>query len=93
MANIFSMNWAPLDVSPLKTAFDELFVYLKSLKELSNQDLTTIFEQAVEERLVSIQAQLESGHQELDLPVVTRVKLLLLWTDCEIVLTRHGWCL
>lgn len=74
MANIFSMNWAPLDVSPLKTTFDELFVYLKSLKELSNQDLTTIFEQAVEERLVSIQAQLESGHQELDLPVVAQSK-------------------
>lgn len=59
-----------MDVSPLKIAFDKLFIYLESLKELSNQDPTTIFEQEVEEGLGNILAQLESERRELDLSVV-----------------------
>lgn len=74
--NIFSMNWAPLNIRPLKMAFDELFVYLENLKEFHSQNPTTLFEQEVEERLVRLRAQLESQRQELDAPIVAQNETL-----------------
>lgn len=70
--NIFNMNWAPLNIRPLKIAFDELFFYLENLKEFRSHDPNTLFEQEVEERLVSLRAQLESQRQELDAPIVAQ---------------------
>ncbi|KAJ8644161.1 hypothetical protein MRB53_005909 [Persea americana] len=43
--NIFSMNWAQLDIRPLKTIFDELFTYLESLRDLYSLGPTALFRQ------------------------------------------------
>lgn len=76
MDNVFSLNWAPLDVRPLRATFDKLFVYLENLKDSLNRNPTILFEQEVEERLNSLQAKLEFGRRELDAPVVAQSEVL-----------------
>lgn len=64
------MNWAPLDIRPLRVVFYELFAYLESMK-----DLHALFEQE-EQRLTCLQAHLEVRRQELDLPTTPQNKTL-----------------
>ena len=67
--NIFGMNWEQLDIRPLRAIFDELFVYLESLKDLSSLSPIGLFQQEVGQRLTSLRGQLAVRRQELDVPV------------------------
>ncbi|KAJ8631802.1 hypothetical protein MRB53_025125 [Persea americana] len=59
--NIFGMDWAPLDIRPLRTAVDGLFIYLENPLELCSLSPTALFEQ-VEKRLATLQTQLKARH-------------------------------
>lgn len=52
--SIFSMNCGPLDTTPLRVTFDEIFAYLKSLKDLHGLSHVALFEQEVEQRLTDL---------------------------------------
>lgn len=66
-----------MDIRPLRTAFDEPFVYLGSLQEFRGLSPTALFEQEVEERLANLQTQLEARHQELNVPVTAQDETLV----------------
>ena len=70
------MNWAPLDIRPLRAVFDELFAYLESLRELHCLGPTTLFRQEVGQRLSSLLAQVEIKRQELDIPMTAQDETL-----------------
>ena len=57
--NIFCMNWAPLDIRPLRAIFDELFAYLESLKDLHNLGPAALFRQELGQRLTNLRAHVE----------------------------------
>ncbi|KAJ8632688.1 hypothetical protein MRB53_026024 [Persea americana] len=63
---------APLDIRPLKAIFDELFAYLKSLRDLHSLGPTALFQQEVGQRLTSLRAQVEIRCQELNVPATAQ---------------------
>ncbi|KAJ8644417.1 hypothetical protein MRB53_006165 [Persea americana] len=70
------MNWAPLDIRPLRAIFYELFAYLESLKDLRGLSPDALFEQEVGQRLTSLRAQLEVRRRELDVPMTAQDETL-----------------
>lgn len=71
----FSSNWVPLDVRPLRVAFDEFLTYLETAVNLCNQSPIALFEHDVEGRLSRLRAQLERKHQALDALVTAQNKI------------------
>ncbi|KAJ8621779.1 hypothetical protein MRB53_030308 [Persea americana] len=67
--NILNMNWAPLDVRPLKAIFDERFPYLECLRDHHSLGPTALFQKKVGERLTCLWAQVEIRCQELNVLV------------------------
>lgn len=58
---VFSLNWAPLDVRPLKAAFDEFFMYFGTAMHLHNQNPAIYLEQEVDARLSISKHSLSTG--------------------------------
>ena len=78
--NIFCMNWAPLDIRPLTTIFDEIFAYLETLKNLHNLGPDALFQQEMGQRLTNLRAQIEIRRQELDIPITAQDETLVALT-------------
>ncbi|KAJ8633444.1 hypothetical protein MRB53_026780 [Persea americana] len=74
--NIFNMNWAPLDIRPLKAIFNELFAHLESLRDLHSLGPIALFQQEGGQRLTSLRAQVEIRCQELDIPLTAQDETL-----------------
>ena len=86
--NIFNMNWAPLDISPLRAIFDELFAYLESLKDLHNLGPAALFQQEVGQRLINLRAQVEIKRKELDIPIIAQDETLAALSTLRVSIER-----